>query len=537
MTNEPPAETTRQDGCPEYAFPLAEPDYTSKLPRDLSSFDDALDAMSDQREQDIHSLLRAITIPEIQSLFDHEQLTSAELVTYYLRRIRRDDVGRLNAVLAVNPEALAAAAARDAERQTGAVRGPLHGIPLLLKDNIATRDMPTTAGAFALRDWRPGRDAFLAARLRDAGAIILGKANLSEFANYTDPCTPNGFSTLGGQTQSPWGDFDPLGSSSGSAVGVAASLAVAAVGTETAGSIIMPALVNGVVGLKTSRGLVSRDGIVPLLETQDVPGPMTRNVTDAAILLTAMRGEDPADPATAAAAQVGGVDFLSYASIIAAQAVRVGVVQYTGNEDPWESNDRYPAFDAATADRLARLLDEAGVAVRRVPAEELAALPNPNIRELLPYGFRDGFDGFMTAWGEGAPVRSLAEVVAVNAADNENRAPYGQRSIEEAAETTMTPAEFLEATGRHQSGAQQAMRALLARHSVEVLLVPPRFQLYPAAGFPALAVPIGLEANGRPQGVVFTGDFLAEPQLLAVGYALEQAVGGANYELRITNYE
>jgi amidase len=143
---------------------------------------------------------------------------------------------------------------------------------------------------------------------------------------------------------------------------------------------------------------------------------------------------------------------------------------------------------------------------------------------VLPYGFRDGFDRFMTAWGEGAPVRSLAEVVAVNAADNENRAPYGQRSIEEAAETTMTPAEFLEATGRHQSSAQQSMRVLLARHSVEVLLVPPRFQLFAAAGFPALAVPIGLDANGRPQGVVFTGDFLAEPQLLAVGYALEQSV-------------
>ncbi len=306
-------------------FPLSEPRYTAKRPRDLLPFGPALAGFAPEQAQAIEELLRGKTIPEIQELLDTGQLNSTLLVTYYVDRIRRFDLNNFNSVLTLNPDALEIAATLDRERAAGQVRGPLHGIPLLIKDNIATGDsMPTTAGAYALRDWHSERDAFLVKQLRDAGAIILGKSNLSEWANFMDPNMPNGFSTLGGQTRHPYGPFDPSGSSSGSGVATAANFAVAAIGTETQGSIISPSESNSIVGLKTSLGLVSRDRIVPLVDWMDVPGPMARSVTDAAILLTALVGRDAGDPATAAATALAGFDFTSMLDLEKARALRVG---------------------------------------------------------------------------------------------------------------------------------------------------------------------------------------------------------------------
>jgi amidase len=253
--------------------------------------------------QDIPFAYAEADITQLQAAMAAGELDSVTLTRAYLQRIARlDRAGpRLNAVLELNPDALKEAAALDAERRRGQLRGPLHGIPLLLKDNIGARPMATTAGSLALAGFRPD-DAFLVTRLRAAGALVLGKTNLSEWANFRSSQSISGWSARGGQTRNPYRlSHSPCGSSSGSAVAVSANLAAAAVGTETDGSIVCPAAVNGVVGLKPTVGLVSRGGIVPISFSQDTAGPISRSVADAAALLTAMAGRDDADPATAAA--------------------------------------------------------------------------------------------------------------------------------------------------------------------------------------------------------------------------------------------
>ncbi len=252
--------------CPLYElpYPRPEPLYDGKLRRDFSSFAALLKAYTPDLAAARKILLQGKTIPQIQALLESGKLTSVELLAYYLERIQRYDVDKLNSVLELNPEALEIAHALDKERAANSVRGPMHGIPVLLKDNIATGDqLHTAAGTAAMLGWDPDRDAFLVSQLRKAGAIILGKANLSEWANYMDSCMPNGFSANGGQTQNPYGPFETYGSSSGSAVAVAADLTTVSVGSETQGSMIMPAGINSVVALKTSHGLVSGDYINP----------------------------------------------------------------------------------------------------------------------------------------------------------------------------------------------------------------------------------------------------------------------------------
>ena len=319
-----------QEACPDAAsrtFPLAEPDYNAKRPLDLSAFADALAAFDPARAQELDALLAGKALPELQALLDSGDLTSVELVTYYLDRIQRYDVDRLNSVIELNPQALADAAAADAARSAGNVLGALHGIPVLLKDNIATGgDLHTTAGAYALKDWQPDRDAFLVQQLRDAGALIFGKTNLSEWANYMDPCMPSGFSVVGGQTRNPYGPHETYGSSSGSGVAVGANLTTVAVGSETSGSLIQPARVNSIVGMRPSLGLISRDYVVPLGPHLDTTGPMGRSVTDVALLLNVLKGVDENDPKTADAAALAGVDFTQYLSLDEARKVRVGVI-------------------------------------------------------------------------------------------------------------------------------------------------------------------------------------------------------------------
>ena len=282
--------------CPlnELPYPRPEPLYDGKLKRNFSHFDALLKAYTPELSEARDALLKGKNILQIQALLESGKLTSVVLLAYYLERIQRYDVDKLNAVLELNPDAMEIAGALDRERAANSVRGPMHGIPVLLKDNIATGDqLHTAAGSAAMLAWDPDRDAFLVTQLRNAGAIILGKANLSEWANYMDSCMPNGFSTNGGQTQNPYGPFETYGSSSGSAVAVAADLTTVSVGSETQGSMILPAGINSVVALKTSHGLVSGDYIIPLLPWQDVPGPMGRNVTDVAVLLSAMAGVGP----------------------------------------------------------------------------------------------------------------------------------------------------------------------------------------------------------------------------------------------------
>ncbi|PSN76042.1 hypothetical protein C8B47_29415, partial [filamentous cyanobacterium CCP4] len=309
-------------------FPLSEPDYTSKRLRNFSPFESALASFSAARRSDLDALVLEATIPQLQQLMTSGDLTSEELVTYYLDRIQRYDVNQLNSVMELNPDALTIARNLDAERAEGNLWGPMHGIPVLVKDNITTGDqMHTTAGAYALKDWRGDRDAQLVKNLRNAGAVILGKANLSEWANYVDPAMPSGFSALGGQTRHPYGPFDPLGSSSGSAVSVAANFTAVSVGSETEGSIVRPAATNNIVGLKPTHGLVSGDYVIPLVDWMDVPGPMGRTVTDVATLLGALThtdegAEESPDPDVA---ELQSKDFTRFLDLDRARQRRVGV--------------------------------------------------------------------------------------------------------------------------------------------------------------------------------------------------------------------
>jgi amidase len=512
-------------------YPLAEPDYTGKRQLDFSSFEAALSSLDPNRIAAMDSLFADATLLDLQVLMDNGQLSSEELVTYYVERIRTYDAGKLNSVLELNPEALALARDLDLERAAGTVRSPMHGIPVLFKDNIATGDgMHAAAGAWAMRDWQPSRDAFLVSQLRDAGAIVLGKANLSEWANYMDINMPNGFSVLGGQTRNPYGSYDTLGSSSGSAVAAAARFAAVTVGTETQGSIIMPAKINGVVGLKTSRGLVSRDHILPLIDWMDVPGPIGRTVTDVAIMLSAMTGEDEKDPATFDAVEVAGTDYTQF--LVAEDAVgkKLGIVVQDNASIDQMITDLELVEGSAAQFRQALLQSNDEVRMQAAPFVSMgielvevsaAAMPStPDLSAVIDYGFHTALDAFLAKLSDEAPVRSLAEIVAINSADSDNRAPYGQGYLESAVKSSLTADEYAVQVAKGMSLAED-LGSLFEAHDLDALLS--GSQIYAATGFPALTVPSGYDADGRPEGITLIADFLGEDNLLTIGYAYEQA--------------
>ena len=482
--------------APKDEFPRPEPDYNAKLSRDFSAFDDALASFTPERAAELDTLLSGKTVLDIQGLLDDGQFTSEELVTYYVDRIQRYDVDKLNSVMALNPEALDIARTLDAERAESGARGPMHGIPVLLKDNIATGDkMQATAGAFALKDWTPDRDAFLVKALRDNGAIILGKANLSEWANYMDSGMPNGFSVLGGQTRNPYGPFEVLGSSSGSAVAAAANFSTVTVGTETQGSLIMPAGINSVVGLKTSRGLVSGDYVIPLVDWMDTPGPIGRTVTDVAVLLTAMTTPDPNNPEVSDLAQT---DFTQFLTADAVEGLRIGLV--VENE-------------ALTQD-----FEALGMEVVQV---DPADIPNfYDARPALEYGFQDSLNRFLAT--ANAPVLSLADVVAVNNEELKNRAPFGQGFLQGSVDTKITKVEYDVIKAENSQGSADAITAVFEKYGIDVLMSDLN-QRYAPAGFPAITVPGGYAENGQPLPVFLTALHLDEGKLLSVAYAFEQA--------------
>jgi len=525
-----------EDGCPldDLPYPRPEPDYMGKLDRDFSPFVSVLEAYTLEQVTAHEVLVSGKTIPELQSLMVSSDLTSVDLVVYYLERIQRYDVDKLNSVLELNPEALEMAQALDDERAAGNVRGPMHGIPVLLKDNIATADqLHTAAGAAVMLDWNPARDAFLVSQLRDAGAVILGKTNLSEWANWLDSCMPNGFSANGGQTQNPYGPFETFGSSSGSAVSVAADFTTVSIGTETEGSIIAPAGINSVVALKTSRGLVSRDYIIPLLPAQDVPGPMGRTVTDVAVLLSAMTGVDENDSETAIAAELADTDFTQFLNVETLADLQVGLPVWNdeafeaffsnaGIEDAEAQAEIRKSYEAQIAEQQAvgAALQKAGVTVVEIPHTALPA--RINTEAAITHGYKVAINQFLMDLGEGAPAVSLEAIVAFNQEDSANRAPYGQDYLETSQSSDLTNEEFTQMVASNQQTAREGIDGLLAEYDID-MIVSDLGQLYAPAGYPALTVPSGYGEDGMPLSVIFTGGFLSEPQLLAVGYAFEQA--------------
>ena len=460
--------------------------------------------------------LQTASFADLQLAMSSGRLTSQELTQAYLERIAAYD-GATSSIRAVNPRALADAAQLDAEREAGHVRGPLHGLPILLKDNIGTTDLPTTAGSIALEGSVPKADAYVTARLREAGAIVLGKTNLSEFANWVDDSMPNGYSSLGGQVKDAYTLGDPSGSSSGSGVASSMAFCAGSLGSETSGSILSPSDVNGLVGVKPTRGLVSRAGIIPLAEGFDTAGPMTRCVADAAALLTAVAGSDPRDPATAAAAE-HATDYVQALGGASLDGVRLG---YSPTAFRAGTEAQAAVFATVLADlrRLGATLVETEVVAEGAAAGE-AEMP------LIPNDFKANLNTYLTTEIPTPPsgVQSLSDVIAFNGA-HPDRLRYGQGLLElaeaspgDAATAAAAALELRCALGALIDGALAADRldAILATGASYA-------NAGAAAGYPTVIVPAGLVDGAVPTGVSFLGTAWSEATLLRIAAAYEAA--------------
>jgi amidase len=471
-----------------------------------------------------------------QAMMAANKLTAHALASQYLARIARIDKAgpRINSIIELNPQALQIARDMDRERQARKVRGPLHGIPVLLKDNIATADrMCTTAGSLALDGVRAARDAHVTARLRAAGAVILGKTNLSEWANMRSTQSVSGWSARGGLTRNPYAlDRNCSGSSSGSAAAIAAGLATLAVGTETDGSIVSPASICGLVGIKPTLGLVSRSGIIPIAASQDTAGPMTRTVTDAALLLNALAGTDPDDDTTRDAA-VKATDYTRALQRDALRGKRLGIARN---------------FFGLNDDVDARI--EAALAVLKAQGAELVDVQVPNTEkygnpetQVLLYEFKPGLADYLRQYAPGARIATMADVIAFNRkhADSELRY-FGQQHLENAeAKGGLDSKEYLEALATCRRYArEEGLDKVLREYRLDALVAPTGGPAWltdfvngdhyggsfssPAAvaGYPHVTVPAG-QVRGLPVGLSFVGGAYSDAALIGMAYAYEQA--------------
>lgn len=470
-------------------------------------------------------------LADLQARMVAGELDSTTLTHAYLQRIAAlDRAGpRLRAVIELNPDALREAGERDRERRDGHLRGPLHGIPVLLKDNINAAPMTTSAGSLALQGFRPA-DAYLVRRLREAGAVVLGKTNLSEWANFRGNDSVSGWSARGGQTRNPYRlSHSPCGSSSGSAVAVAANLASVAIGTETDGSIVCPAAINGIVGLKPTVGLVSREGIIPISFSQDTAGPMTRSVADAAAVLTAIAGRDDADPATATMPGRAVYDYTARLDPEGLRGKRIGLLQ----------------TPLLTYRGMAPLIDQAAAELRRAGAVVVPVeLPNPGAwaeaeRVVLLHEFKAGLERYFKTYR--APLRSLGELIAFNQAQApQELGLFGQELLLEANATAglADPAYIRARSDARRLAGPEGIDAVLAAYQLDALVAPTTGTAWPirregddfpgesysvaaVAGYPSLSVPMG-QINGLPVGLLFMGTAWSEPKLIEMAYAYEQ---------------
>ncbi len=479
------------------------------------------------------------TIDTLQSRMSSGALEAQALTRAYLARIEATNLEgpELRHVIETNPDALSIAAQLDAERRAKGPRGALHGIPVLLKDNIDTRDRnTTTAGSLALQGSIPARDAAIASRLRQQGAVLLGKANLSEWANIRSTRSSSGWSARGGQCKNPYAlDRNPCGSSSGSAAAVAANLCAVAVGTETDGSIVCPASANGVVGIKPTLGLLSRSGIIPIAHSQDTAGPMARTVRDAAILLSALAGVDPNDPATELSRGKADSDYTRFLDPKGLAGARLGVARSLFGSDP-----------RVTALMEAALLEMKRLGATLVDPIELPAERDFNDSELtvLLYELKADLNAYLAGLGPQAPVKTLAEVIAFNERNRRREMPYfGQELFLQAQEKgPLSDEAYLKAleTDRRLSRTEGIDKAMDA-HKLDAIVAPtggPAWltdlvngdhftgisssTLPAVAGYPAITLPAGF-VFGLPVGLSFLGRAWSEPVLITLAYAFEQA--------------
>jgi len=479
--------------------------------------------------------IEEVTITELQARMKTGALTARALTEAYLARIKKLDP-KLRSVLEVNPDALAIAGALDAERKQKGPRGPLHGIPVLIKDNIATADrMQTTAGSLALVGVKPPRDSFVVERLRAAGAVILGKTNLSEWANMRSPHSSSGWSARGGQTNNPYAlDRNPCGSSSGTGAAIAANLATVGVGTETDGSVVCPSASQALVGIKPTVGLVSRSGIIPISHNQDTAGPMARTVADAAALLTAMAAPDPADTATAASTGKA-TDYTSFIDPDGLRGMRIGVA-------PKKAFGSLPATDRVTDAAIAVLKANGAEVVDPAEIPHLGEYDDAELAVLLT-DLKWDMQRYLEDWAPGAKVHTLEDLIAFDTAHASEELPFfGQEFFERAVKkgSFETP-EYKKALQTcHKLAREEGLDATLTKYKLDAILAPTggtpwltdlvtgdHFAMSsstPAAvsGYPAITVPAG-EDHGLPLGITFMGPAWSEAKLIKIASGFEHA--------------
>jgi amidase len=483
--------------------------------------------------------LEEITISDLRSKMQSRSLTAERIVQLYLQRIEALDRSgpTLRSVIEINPDALAIARSLDGERQAKGPRGPLHGIPVLLKDNIDTHDhMQTTAGSLALLNAPTPADSFVAERLRAAGAVILAKTNLSEWANFRSSRSTSGWSGRGGLTKNPYAlDRNSCGSSSGSGVAVTANLTALAVGTETDGSVICPAAMNGIVGIKPTLGLISRSGIIPIAASQDTAGPMARTVRDAAILLGALAGHDPRDSATSAASGKLVPDYTQFCNANGLRGARLGIAR--------QYFTLGPAIDRLMKDCI-DLMHKAGVEV--VDPVEFSEFEKWRQTEttVLLYEFKTQLTSYLSA--RGGPIKSLADCIAFNKAHRDQEMPFFEQELMEQAQEkgSLGEKEYKVALAKnHKYSRKEGIDAVLKQHKLDAIVAPTAGATFvtdlisgdhmdssctsPAAvaGYPHITVPAG-HVFGLPVGLSFFSTAWTEPTLIKLAYAFEQARNG-----------
>ena len=482
--------------------------------------------------------LEELTIADLQSGMQSGKWTARSLVKKYLDRI--DDVDKngpaLNSVIELNPDALSIAESLDRERKEKGARSPLHGIPVLIKDNIDTADrMMTTAGSLALVGSRPAQDAFVARRLREAGAVILGKTNLSEWANFRSTHSTSGWSGRGGQTRNPYAlDRNACGSSSGSGAAPAANLCAIAVGTETDGSVVCPSTANSLVGIKPTVGLVSRSGIIPISHSQDTAGPMARTVNDAAILLGALTGIDANDPVTKTSAGKSSTDYTQFLKKDGLRGVRLGVARkYFG------FNDQVDKLMNSRIDDLKKL-----GAVIVDPADiPTSGKFDDSEFEVLLYEFKAGLNKYLGQLGSSSQVHSLKDVIEFNEKNRDREMPYFGQDIfiKAQAKGPLTEKKYKDALAKnHLLSRTQGIDFIMRKHRLDALIAPTGGPAWPTdwingdhftggyssasavAGYPPITVPAGY-VFGLPVGISFFAGAWSEAKLITYAYAFEQA--------------
>jgi amidase len=473
-----------------------------------------------------------VSIPQLQAALESGQVSSRELVELYLARIAAYDQNgpRLNAIRHLNEQALQVADQRDRDRQNGVRGGPLFGIPILIKDNINTQDQPTTAGSVALEGSIPPDDAFIVKQLKDAGAIILGKANLNEFANFVASTMPDGYSSLGNFVFNPYDprpDTDqpdgrpilsPGASSAGSGVAAAASFAAATIGTETSGSILWPSSQDSLAGIKPTVGLASRTGIIPIASSQDTAGPMARTVIDAATLLGAMTAGDPDDPATQVVDRIVYSDYTQFLNADALRGARIGIAR--GFSD-----------DIGVPQQAIMTMTSLGAEVFPVQITTAQALSDSYGDHLfvLQYEFKRDLNAYLSTLPATARVHSLADVIAFNNAYwNQYRFRFGQGNLLAAQTLDLDAArpQYLAARAKDLQLSRDEIDRVMAANNLDALLFSTisGADIGARAGYPSVIVPAGyLPRTGQPYGITFLGRAWSEPRLLALAYAFEQA--------------